>query len=483
MAVEFARRFESKEVVEKTPTWVNVGEPPITGLVEVGNLERKETCEDVKLHDPEKGLFLVADGVSTTFGYEAAYEVAQLTNEKLGQQLDEQIERIVQNKHLDSEKQTRLIDALVRSELQTTLMDANVTLQNKAKVFRPSHTAATTASVLKLVEMPGGSQRAFFANVGDSRIYLQRGKKLIRLTQDDSLLGEAVNKGNLTTEQATIIDQASSIDELPDSMRPFFRYRHQLTRSIGGMKHGGITIQSEVVEPGDRFLIVSDGVSDQVKEGKLAFILASQQQDRAAERTIQTDAEQISLRGTDLRSRADDISAIVHTIGKQGPDRSYLYKKDIDASLPEITPMLIERWKQQIPMLEQRIQQWRREGVSATELEQELARHEFWVARMGLREIEAEFPPQLVSGDRVKIWRKDLEPPSFDRTAWVVKQYDQENQRYVVSDETNRHHKIIDRFTLELWQPTIASIPEHRAKLQQAKMLKKQMVLAREQLT
>ncbi len=483
MQAEFSRKFDVIKSSEKPPTWVNVGEPSVTGLVEVGNLERKETCEDVKLHDPEKGLFLVADGVSTTFGHEAAYEVARLTDEKLGQQLDEQIERIVNNRHLDLQRQSVLIAVLVRSELQNTLIEANVSLQQRSSVHRWSGTAATTASVLKLVEMPGGVQRAFFANVGDSRIYLQRGKTLIRLTQDDSLLAEAINNGTITTEQATSIDQVSSIDDLPDSLRPFFRYRHQLTRSIGGMKALEIDIQSRDVELGDRLLLVSDGVSDQLKEGKLAYTLASQNNDQAAERSIQTAAEQMSLRGTDARAKADDISAIVHTIGKQGVDRSYLYKNVVDVSLTEITPKRIERWKQQIPLLEQRIQQLRRAGESTKELEQELARHEFWVARMGLKEIEEQIPPQFSSGDHVKVWRQDLEPPSFDRVAWIVKHYDLENQRYVVSDESNHQHKLIDRFTLELWQLSGVTIPGHRVQLQQGKALKQQLISARERLT
>lgn len=87
------------------------------------------------------------------------------------------------------------------------------------------------------------------ANVGDSRVYLLRAHQLEQLTMDHSLVGQAVRDGRLTAEQArkssnnNVITQYLGMptENLPD----------RLDYQIAGK-----------LQPGDRFMLCSDGLSD-----------------------------------------------------------------------------------------------------------------------------------------------------------------------------------------------------------------------------
>ena len=54
-----------------------------------------------------------------------------------------------------------------------------------------------------------GEDSVTVAHVGDSRCYLVRDGELIRLTKDHSLVGELVDRGKLTEEQAETHPQRS----------------------------------------------------------------------------------------------------------------------------------------------------------------------------------------------------------------------------------------------------------------------------------
>ncbi len=299
---------------EQERTWINAGEPSITGLVEEGRSERKDICEDEKINDPDSGLLMVADGVSLSAGSFASQETARIVQEELGQKLDEQLARIANSETIPREKKPSLIDSLIRSEIKAALVEANARIRTRAKTDRNIGRASTTVSVSKIKKMPDGSHRLYVANVGDSRIYLMRQGRLVRLTQDDNYISASLKEGRITQEQANQLEEASSIDELPDALRFLFKHRHRLTRAIGELEDEDINVRAVRVYPDDRLLLTSDGVTDQIRETNLATVLASHEEDRAAERQIQGMADEIALRGTDPRAKADDISAVVATI-------------------------------------------------------------------------------------------------------------------------------------------------------------------------
>src|SRR4051794_24222565 len=94
------------------------------------------------------------------------------------------------------------------------------------------------------------------AHVGDSRCYLLRGGELTRITRDHSLVGELVDRGKLTEEQAETHPQRSVI-----------------TRALGPEPDVRVDTERIAARGGDVFLLCSDGLTSMVRERQLVGIL------------------------------------------------------------------------------------------------------------------------------------------------------------------------------------------------------------------
>src|SRR5207244_12267302 len=94
----------------------------------------------------------------------------------------------------------------------------------------------------------------FIAHAGDSRATLLRNGHLARLTEDHTLAAEMVRRGQLAPEKVAT-----------------HKLRHVVTNVVGGPKPG---VYAEVghlnVEPGDRLLLSTDGLTDMVSETEIA---------------------------------------------------------------------------------------------------------------------------------------------------------------------------------------------------------------------
>ena len=114
----------------------------------------------------------------------------------------------------------------------------------------------TTLTAAALVRT-GGEERLAVANVGDSRAYLFRDGELTQLTEDDSLVSEMVRKGELTEEEAAVHPS-----------------RHVITRALGMDPDLDVAAPVEVLpRAGDRVLLCSDGLFNEVDEATIASVL------------------------------------------------------------------------------------------------------------------------------------------------------------------------------------------------------------------
>ena len=98
--------------------------------------------------------------------------------------------------------------------------------------------------------------RLFHAHVGDSRIYLMRGRELLRLTRDH------------TVGQAMI--DSGSVD--PGSSRAA-AFRGVLTRALGVESSVSPDLGEIELRPGDRVILCSDGLSDVVDDRAICTLL------------------------------------------------------------------------------------------------------------------------------------------------------------------------------------------------------------------
>ena len=119
------------------------------------------------------------------------------------------------------------------------------------RIFEAGHTGdgapaqgamGTTVVVLDCVLDDG---RTYWAYVGDSRLYRVRDGDLALLTADHTLLGEA------------FWNQAKIPSDLPHTNR--------LMRALGITPTVEVSVGSDATQPGDLFLLCSDGVSGMIK--------------------------------------------------------------------------------------------------------------------------------------------------------------------------------------------------------------------------
>jgi protein phosphatase len=154
-----------------------------------------------------------------------------------------------------------------------------------------------------------------YAHVGDSRIYLLReNESLKRLTVDDGLLGRLVENDLVSEEDALRIDQTMNVEQLTDVELSYFRLRGGITQALGGPLPPMIHVDSTPVYPGDRILLCTDGIHDNLTDAEIEeivratprFAIARLLVERAIERSRQERSETI-------RAKPDDMSAIVLT--------------------------------------------------------------------------------------------------------------------------------------------------------------------------
>ncbi len=116
----------------------------------------------------------------------------------------------------------------------------------------------TTVIAVGLTHDLHGRVSPTLLHVGDSRAYQLRDGALRQLSEDHSVAEEWVRMGRLTPEEATVHPR-----------------RHQLTRGVGVEDTIAIDVSSIVAVPGDRLLLCSDGLSNELDADTLARIASA----------------------------------------------------------------------------------------------------------------------------------------------------------------------------------------------------------------
>jgi len=198
------------------------------GIIRSGN-------EDSYLMVPDRGIFVVADGM----GGHAAGEVAS-----------EMAVRFVA-RELGSLR--GLSDDQVADRMRTAIRAANGAIFQRTLTEHDKRGMGTTVTALVLYHT-----RFLIGQVGDSRAYLFRDSNLIQLTKDHSYVQEQVDAGYLTPEQAR--------------SHP---YSNVITRCVGANSDVMPDIYLGTVKPRDLFLLASDGLTGMLEDHQLAELLTA----------------------------------------------------------------------------------------------------------------------------------------------------------------------------------------------------------------
>ncbi len=213
--------------------------------------------------DPERGLFIVADGM----GGHAAGEIA---SEMAVQIVAKDMAHI---RNLEGDEPLSAMGAALRS--------ANRAIFERTIIEADKQGMGTTASCLMI-----GSGRYIIGHIGDSRIYQLRDGVFRQVTKDHSYVQEQVDAGFLTPEQAR-----------------YHPYSNVITRCVGANAAVEADVLQGEIKPGDLFLIASDGLTGMVEDPQLKKILETKVTPGAMVNSMINEANK--------RGGLDNITAIV----------------------------------------------------------------------------------------------------------------------------------------------------------------------------
>ncbi len=98
----------------------------------------------------------------------------------------------------------------------------------------------------------------------------------------------------------------------------YFAKRNGITQSLGQHKPLDIHLGQSTLNPGDRILLCTDGIHDNLTDQEIADTLAQSGKTTVAKRLVQQAIERSHQHDdTTIRAKADDMSALVITVARQ----------------------------------------------------------------------------------------------------------------------------------------------------------------------
>ncbi len=200
------------------------------GLTDTGMV--RTVNQDSFYIDPEARFFIVADGMGGHAGGQEASEIAA-----------KQVQIYLET-HWQSEIPSPQL-------LQESLFQANQSILED-QTEHPERRDMGTTIVLIIFRHDG----AWRAHIGDSRLYRFRDKTLTQVTEDHTWVARALKMGDIQPEQA--------------KTHP---WRHVLFQCLGRQDVSIVDVATLDVQPGDVFLLCSDGLTEEVNDTVIAEVL------------------------------------------------------------------------------------------------------------------------------------------------------------------------------------------------------------------
>lgn len=210
---------------------------------------KRDNNEDNLLVYPEQNLFAVFDGM----GGHAAGEVASAI---AANEVREFFEHTGKDEEATWPFKGDRAKTYDENRCVTSIKLANARIIEASEQDGAKKNMGTTAVMMHFVDRNGTGPKCLVAHVGDSRGYHFRGGQLKRITIDHSLVEEYLRMGKITEEEAKNFPQKNII-----------------LRALGQQKVVDVEINAFDPEPGDIYLICSDGLSGMVADDVMQAIL------------------------------------------------------------------------------------------------------------------------------------------------------------------------------------------------------------------
>ena len=257
-------------------------------LVHEGHPDRNE---DAMLLDEENRTFGVFDGMG---GHDGG-DIASRTAEEYF------------SKHAEDMKDGGNVE-FAKQALKHMMMGAHqAVLERRLKT--PGSKMGATATVLKFYTDEAGKTWALIASVGDSRVYrAEEDGNVSQVSEDDDTLKNFFPDPEEHKAAAKKIANATSTNGFNDIELAAFNNRNVISAALG-TRVESLKIIAVPAERGDRFLLTSDGVHDNLTTDKILEIVRESQSPENIARNLINKSREHSRSGQ-FRAKPDDMTAL-----------------------------------------------------------------------------------------------------------------------------------------------------------------------------
>ena len=228
-------------------------------------------------HHAGEGLFVVADGMGGHLAGEVASEMA--------------VDRLRANL-------SDRADAPVLDDVVAAIAEANAEIYDGSIRNADQAGMGTTVTAMAVIADPHDGEVFGIANVGDSRGYVLRHGRLRQVTIDHSFVQELVAEGAITRDEAR-----------------YHPRRNIVTRALGIEPSVRVDSWTMPIFRGDRFVLCSDGLVDEVPDEEIAAVILEHHDDPDA-------AAQALVDAANAAGGRDNITVVVLDVldGDDPPD-------------------------------------------------------------------------------------------------------------------------------------------------------------------
>lgn len=222
----------------------------LAGKTDIGMI--RSTNQDtfrIEALGEDLGFALVCDGMGGVQGGDKASAIARRT-----------ITDVIHGGMEKTVTETTAHDLLLRA-----VYEANRSIWLAAQAEPELQGMGTTVIAVLLTP-----DTAYIAHVGDSRLYQLRGEQFFQVTHDHSRVQQLVDEGAITPEEARVH---------PD--------RNIITRAVGVGRDVDVDLLDLPLEPGDKLLICTDGLSGVCEESVIAEAVYGLPAEESVEHLVQ----------------------------------------------------------------------------------------------------------------------------------------------------------------------------------------------------
>ncbi len=262
-------------------------------VLEVINLSdtgrKRPHNEDSCVSDTSIGLAVIADGMG---GYKSGEVASAIAVMRILLDVRNGLKSLRRDPPRDGELSAEA--ELVRQAIN----EANTGIYHTAQTEPQCQGMGTTVVAILFHD-----DKVVIAHVGDSRLYRMRSNNFQQLTIDHSLIQELIDRGFFTPEEAA--------ENTPKNL---------VTRALGIDAQVQVDVHEEPVQPGDIYLLCTDGLNDMVADEEIRLTLSKYSANLVA-------AAHELIRLANQNGGKDNISVILARPRERFPAHRHWYRK------------------------------------------------------------------------------------------------------------------------------------------------------------